>query len=39
MQKSWLNLAGRLFYHLKCNLTHRRGYTEVAGRKHAGPIV
>ena len=39
MQRSSLSLVGRLFYPYQCDLTHRRGYTEVAGRKPAGPIV
>ena len=39
MQRNSQSLVGRRFCPYQCDFTHRRGYTEVAGRKRAGPIV
>ena len=39
MPRNLPSLVGRRFYHFQCDLTYRRGYTEVVGRKRAGPIV
>jgi len=39
MRRNLPSLDGRQYFLFQCDLSHRRGYTEVAGRKLAGPIV